>query len=326
MLTRVAAVVLDGVAAFELGVICEVFGVDRTDEGFPSYEFAVCSPGGRSVRSKSGFDLTPDHDLSPLADADVILVPALGEPDSRRETLTAYAKAPAELLDGLRDAAARDAWVVSVCSGAFMLGEAGLLDGRHCTTHWRFTEELARRYPTAKVDPNVLYVEDGPILTSAGTAAGIDACLHLVRKEQGSAVATALARRMVVPPHRDGGQAQFIETPVQPAPSSASLASVLAWMQANLDTDLTVESLAHRAHLTPRTFARRFRAETGTTPHDWVTAQRVLLARQLLEESALSVDQIAVRTGFGNAAALRHHFGRRLGTAPMAYRHRFQTS
>ncbi|BCJ32640.1 AraC family transcriptional regulator [Actinocatenispora thailandica] len=320
MLRTIAAVALDGVAAFELGVICEVFGVDRTAQGFPPYEFALCSPGGRPVRCKSGYQIVPDHDLAPLADADVVAVPAMGHASNPP---AGPLPVPAELTAALRAAAARNAWVVSVCSGAFVLGEAGLLDGRRCTTHWMYAADLAARYPTAKVDPDVLYVEDRPILTSAGTAAGIDACLHLVRQEQGSAVATALARRMVVPPHRDGGQAQYIETPVPVAAAAESLQPLLTWMQAHLAEELTVEALAARVHLAPRTFARRFRAETGATPHDWLVGQRVLLARTLLEETELGVEQIARRAGFGNAAALRHHFTRRLGTAPVAYRRRF---
>ncbi|GAA4200234.1 helix-turn-helix domain-containing protein [Actinocatenispora rupis] len=317
---KVAALALDGVAAFELGVICEAFGTDRTEQGFPSYEFALCSPGGRPVRCRSGYDIVPGHDLAPMADADVVAVPAMGPGFTGGEC--EVLDVPDEVVAALRAAAERGAWVLSVCSGAFVLGEAGLLDDRRCTTHWMYAEQLAARYPLAKVDPDVLYVEDAPILTSAGTAAGIDACLHLIRQEQGSAVATALARRMVVPPHRDGGQAQYIETPV--APAADSLQPVLAWMQEHLGDEQTVESLAVRAHLAPRTFARRFRSETGTTPHDWLTAQRVLLARRLLEESDLGVDQIAVRAGFGNSAALRHHFTRRLGTSPGAYRRRFR--
>lgn len=318
MLKRVAAIAVDGVAAFELGVICEVFGVDRRAQGFPFYNFALCTPDGRPVRCRSGYLITPEHDLTAVEAADVVAVPALGNGSS-----DIAGRVPDEVLDALRRAAERGAWVVSVCSGAFVLGEAGLLDGRRCTTHWMYSDELARRFPAAKVDPDVLYVSDGPILTSAGTAAGIDACLYLIREEEGSAVATALARRMVVPPHRDGGQAQYIETPVAPAPQASSLGPLLAWMQEHLDATSTVASLAARAHMAPRTFARRFHDETGTTPHDWLVGQRVLLARRLLEDTELTVDQLAVRTGFGNAAALRHHFTQRLGTSPIAYRRRF---
>jgi transcriptional regulator GlxA family with amidase domain len=314
MLRNVTALTLDGIAPFELGVVCEVFGTDRRADGFPYYDFKLCSVDGGPVRTASGFHLTPHADLAPIADADLVVVPAhpLGT------------KAPEPVYEALRQAVARDAWVISVCSGAFLLGEAGLLDGRRCTTHWRYTDELARRYPKAEVHPNALYVEDGPLFTSAGTAAGIDLCLHLVRKVHGSAVATALARRMVVPPQRDGGQAQYVETPVPVAPDAPTLEPLLAWLVQHLDEPVTVESLAQRAHMAPRTFARRFRAETGTTPHDWLTGQRVLLARRLLEDSDLSIETVAARSGFGDAAMLRHHFTRRLGATPQSYRNTFK--
>ena len=310
MLKKVAVIVLDEVAAFELGTICEVFGTDRTAWGFPLYDFAVCSVDGKPVRCTSGYQIAPSHDLSPVAEADLVAVPAI----------SVGTEPPQVVLDALRDAAARGARILSVCSGAFVLGKAGLLDGRRCTTHWIYADDLASQFPAAEVDPNVLYVEDGPILTSAGTAAGIDLCLHLVRTEHGSAVANALARRMVVPPHRDGGQAQYIEAPLPKTPDAETLEPLLGWMMAHLDQQLTVESLAGKAMMSSRTFARRFRAEIGTTPYEWLSAQRVLLARQLLEETELTVDAIASRTGFGAAAALRHHFSRRVGTTPQAYR------
>jgi transcriptional regulator GlxA family with amidase domain len=213
--------------------------------------------------------------------------------------------------------------VLSVCTGAFILGEAGLLDGRRCTTHWRNAEELARRYPAAKVDPDVLYVDDDPVITSAGTAAGIDACLYLVRKEQGSRVANGIARRMVVPPHRDGGQAQYVDQPVAPSCDGA-LQDLLEWLRAHLDQPLTVRQLAARANMSERTFARRFVQDTGTTPQRWLIGQRILLAQQLLEESDETVDAIADRAGFGNATALRHHFRAWRGTTPHAYRRIFR--
>jgi AraC family transcriptional regulator, transcriptional activator FtrA len=205
-----------------------------------------------------------------------------------------------------------------------VLGAAGLLDGRECTTHWRYAEALEERHPLAKVSCNSLYVQDGNLLTSAGTAAGIDASLHLVRQEHGSEIATKLARRMVVPPHRDGGQSQYIEAPIPHTPDAPTLEPVLSWLMTNLDRQVTVEDLAAKAHMAPRTFARRFRAETGTTPHDWVTGQRVLLARRLLEETDLAVEQVASRSGFGDAATLRHHFGRRVGATPHSYRATFR--
>ncbi len=317
MLRRVAVLALPEVAMFELGVLCEVFGTDRTDDGLPSYDFALCSVDGEPVRTKSGFGLEPTAGLDALLDADLVCVPAYGG-DSGRTT-------PPETLDAVRASFERGARILSVCSGAFLLGEAGLLDGRRCTTHWRYADELASRFPMADVCPDVLYVEDGAVLTSAGTAAGIDLCLHLVRREHGSAVATKLARRMVVPPHRDGGQSQFIEAPVPRTEGAPTLEPLLQWLVENLDRPVTVEDLAERAHMAPRTFARRFRAETGATPHDWVTAQRVLLARQLLEETDLTVDAVAARSGFTDAAMLRHHFNRRVGAAPHSYRRTFQT-
>jgi transcriptional regulator GlxA family with amidase domain len=313
MLRNVGVLVLDGVAPFELGVLSEVFGIDRTDDGLPPFDFAVCSPDGRPVMTTGGFSLLPQHGLDRLAVADLIGVPAMsGQTDL-----------PEPALAALRAAVERGARVLSVCTGAFLLGAAGLLDGRRCTTHWRHSAELARRHPLAEVDGDVLYVEDGPVITSAGTAAGIDACLHVVRSEFGARAAGALARRMVVPPHRDGGQAQYIETPVRVAPAQ-SLQPLLEEVLAHLDEEHTVESLAARALLSPRTFARRFKDETGTTPHAWLSARRVELAQRLLEETDEPVERIAVLAGFGGAAAMRHHFVQARSTTPQAYRRTFR--
>jgi transcriptional regulator GlxA family with amidase domain len=316
-LSDVAVVVCDGVSVFELGVVCEVFGVDRTDTGLPGYAFAVCSgePGPvRPLRSGGGFAVTPAYGLDRLATADLVAVPhwrSLDEPP------------PEALLSALRAVVARGGRVMSVCSGAFVLAAAGLLDGRRASTHWRYAAALAARYPLVDVDPNVLYVDAGPVLTSAGTAAGIDLCLHIVREEHGVAVANAVARRMVVPPHRDGGQAQFVDAPV-PARHEprGDLGDVLAWAVAHLDSPLSVEVLAARAVMSPRTFARRFRAATGTTPYAWLLHQRTLLAQRLLE-AGHGVDEVARRSGFGSAATLREHFGRVRGTSPSAYRRAF---
>ncbi|MET8834503.1 helix-turn-helix domain-containing protein [Micromonospora sp. NPDC004540] len=315
MLRTVAVIALEEVAAFELGVVAEVFGTDRTADGFPGYRFDVCTADGGPVRSRSGFLLTPTADLTAVEDADLVAVPAHGDGTT---------PVPEPVLAALRRAADRGAWLLSVCSGAFVLGEAGLLDGRDCTTHWRHVDDLQERFPAARVHCNSLYVQDGRLLTSAGTAAGIDACLHLVRQEHGSATATRLARRMVVPPHRDGGQSQYVEAPIPKAPEAPTLEPVLEWLMGHLDRTVTVDELAARAGMAPRTFARRFRAETGTTPHDWLTNQRVLLARRLLEETRLSVENVADQAGFGDAAALRHHFTRRVGTTPHAYRTTFR--
>ncbi|GID90598.1 GlxA family transcriptional regulator [Amorphoplanes digitatis] len=315
MLRNVAVLALPKVAPFELGVLCELFGFDRTAEGLPSYDFAVCSLDGRPVPTRTGFDISVKHDLSRVEAADLVAV--------ARYYHHGYAVDP-EVIGALRRAHERGAWVMSVCTGAFALGEAGLLDGRRCTTHWRHADELAQRYPAAKVDPDVLYVQDGKILTSAGTAASLDAGLHLVRQEHGTAIATALARRLVVPPHRDGGQAQFIETPLQPV-RCETLQPVLTQVLGTLDQPHSVDTMAEFAHMAPRTFARKFRSETGATPHDWLTNQRLLLARRLLEDSDLGMHTIAERTGFGSAATLRHHFAQRLSTTPHAYRGTFRS-
>jgi transcriptional regulator GlxA family with amidase domain len=314
MLRKIAVIALPEVAVFELGVLCELFGYDRTAEGLPGYEFAVCTPDGKPVRSHAGFTITPDHDLGPAGDADLVaIVPyETSQPP------------PPGVLDVLRRAHARGAWVMSACTGAFALGAAGLLDDRRCTTHWRHTDRLAATFPRAKVDPNVLYVADGNVLTGAGTAACVDAGLHVIREEHGSAVATMMARRMVVPPHRDGGQAQFIETPVMPV-DCETLQPVLAHVLETLDEPHTVETMAELAHMAPRTFARKFRSETGATPHDWLTGQRLLFARQMLEDSDLGIDSIAARAGFSSAATLRHHFAHRLSTTPQAYRGTFKS-
>jgi transcriptional regulator GlxA family with amidase domain len=271
------------------------------------------------LRAESGFTLQAPFGLDRLETADLIVVPAAS--DER----CGEAEWPEPLLAALRRAVDRGARVLSVCTGAFVLGAAGLLDGRACTTHWRHSERLARLYPAAKVDPAVLYVDADPVITSAGTAAGIDACLYIVRKEQGSRVANAIARRMVVPPHRDGGQAQFVEKPVG-EPACDTLGDLIEWMQRNLEKLVTVDDLADVAAMSPRTFARRFVQETGTTPQRWLTGQRILLAQQLLEETDETVDVIAERAGFGTAATFRHHFRTWRATTPQAYLRTFRES
>jgi transcriptional regulator GlxA family with amidase domain len=300
-------------------VVCEVFGINRVDDPvLPSFDFALCTEQPGSVPTGSGFPVVVERGLDALAEADLVAVPAFAG-DERSDGTTIVSPVVVEALQG---AAAGGARILSVCSGAFLLGHAGLLDGRRCTTHWLYADRLAKAFPAAHVDPRVLYVDDGPILTSAGTAAGIDLCLHVIREEFGERVANRLARRMVVPPHRDGGQAQYVDIPM-PARRADSLEDVLAWMVDHLDEDQSVEALAARAHMSPRTFARRFRAETGTTPFHWLTGQRVLLAQRLLEETEMTIDAIATRCGFGTAAVLRHHFTRWRGTTPQAYRRTF---
>ncbi|BAJ30708.1 MULTISPECIES: helix-turn-helix domain-containing protein [Kitasatospora] len=311
-LDNVAVVVLEEIHPFELGVACEVFGLDRSASGLPVYDFALVGDRPGPMRTHAGFTVDVPHGPERLADADLVIATATG----------IRAHYPEPLLAALRAAHDRGAHLLSICSGSFLLGAAGLLDGRRCTTHWQYAELMAERFPLTTVEPDVLYVDDDPVITSAGTAAGIDACLHLVRKVQGAEVARAIARRMVVAPHRDGGQAQFINRPL-PECEGDALTAVLEWMRRHLDRETGVDQLARLAHMSPRTFARRFRQETGTTPHRWLTGQRVLFAQHLLESTGESVDAVAARCGFGNAAALRHHFGRRLGTTPLAYRRAF---
>ncbi len=315
MLRTVSALVLDGLAPFEFGVICEVFGIDRSADGVPNFDFKVCGPrAGQPVRTSVGASVTPDHDLSVLHGADLVAVPAIHHPGE--------AGYPREALDALRAAADAGSIILTVCSGAFVAGAAGLLDGRSCTTHWMHADELARRHPTARVDRNVLFVDDGNLITSAGTAAGIDACLHLVRRELGSAVTNVIARRMVVPPQRDGGQRQYIDRPI-PARCSEGFAPQLDWIMQHLEQPHTVATLARQANMSARTFARRFVDETGTTPMQWITDQRVLYARRLLEGTDLDIDRVAERSGFGTATLLRHHFRRIIGVTPSDYRRRF---
>lgn len=313
MIRSVTLPVIDGLAVFEFGLLSEVFGLDRSVySDVPAFDFRVCGiEAGRPVSTEVGAQVIPAHGLEAMEHADVIAVPA-----ARVRPADEY---PAELLDALRRAADRGAILLSACSGAFVLGAAGLLDGRPCTTHWRYAEELQRRYPSARIDPDVLFVDDGDLITSAGTAAGIDASLHLVRRELGSAIANVIARNMVVPPQRDGGQRQYIERPV-PQVSSDALSDVLAHMDDNLADVHSVASLAQRAHMSSRTFARRFVAETGVTPMQWLAAQRVLQARLALETTDASIEEIAASCGFGSATLFRHHFTREVGIAPTAYR------
>jgi transcriptional regulator GlxA family with amidase domain len=315
MLNSIACLALPQMAPFEFGVICEVFGIDRSEHGGPSFDFHVVAADPGPVRTKLGFDIVVTEGLEAARTADLIAVPASpveGESDER-------------VLEVIRDAVARGAWVLSVCSGAFTLARAGVLDGRRATTHWMYTDRLAELFPGTEVDPDVLFVQDGKVVTGAGTAAGIDAALHVVRAELGQSAANIIARRMVVPPQRDGGQSQFIQTPVAECRSD-SFAQITEWMIEHLDEDLTVDRLARKALMSPRTFARKFRAETGTTPNAWLNRQRLLRAQQLLEETDFTLEEIARDTGFGAAAVMRHHFLKVLQTTPTAYRRLFGTS
>ena len=311
MLKKVVLLALPGTAPFEFGVICEVFGIDRSESGGPAFDFTIATADPGPVRTSLGYDMVIDAGLEVAADADLIAVPA--------HTIDGIDE---RFLQVIRDAEARGAWILSVCSGAFVLAQAGVLDGRRATTHWMHAERLARNYPTTVVDPDVLFVEDRRVITSAGTAAGIDAALHLVRLELGAAAANVIARRMVVPPQRDGGQAQYIPTPV-PDRASDSLALVCDWMLDNLAEDLSVDRLARKALMSPRTFARRFRDDLGATPAAWLNRQRILRAQLLLETSDHGLETIAQQTGFGTAAVMRHHFLRVLQSTPTNYRRAF---
>jgi transcriptional regulator GlxA family with amidase domain len=306
---RVVALALPDVVAFDLSIPAQVFG--RWGDPAP-YSFEVCTPTPGSVPTTTGYALEVARGLEALAEADTVVVPGY----------VPSVRPPDDVCDAMRAAAMRGARMMSVCTGAFALAGAGLLDGRSAATHWAAARELAECYPAVDVDPDVLYVDTGQVLTSAGLAAGIDLCIHVVRQDHGAAVAAALARSMVVAPYRDGGQAQFLTQPLPPG--GEGLASTCAWMVAHLADPLTVEDMARHAGWAPRTFARRFLAETGTTPVRWLAAQRLDEARRLLETTDLAIDQIAELSGLGTGANLRLHLSRRLGVTPTAYRRTFQ--
>ena len=310
----VATLLYDSVNPFELGVATEVFAVERPELGVPWYRFLLCAAHPGPIRTSVGFFVTAPHDLSCVAEADTVIVPG------PRPALASY---PDALLESLRDAFQRGARLIALCTGTFLLAAAGLLDGRRVTTHWRWAAELATRYPKVHVDPSILYLEDGQIFTSAGTAASIDLSLHLVRRDYGAEIAAAVARRMVVPPHREGGQAQYIETPLPTPEQDEPFGDTLAWLAGHLQEDLTIEQMAARAIMSPRTFARRFQATLGTTPYHWLLQQRIVLAQRFLETSTDSIEQIAVSCGFRSAATLRLHFQRLLHTSPQSYRQAF---
>jgi transcriptional regulator GlxA family with amidase domain len=309
---RVVALCLDGLVAFDLTAATQVFIGASERGGTPLYEVSTCSVDGGGVATTSGFGLSPEHDLGVLAGAETIVVPGY---------LALLDPPPPAALAALRDAAAAGARVLSVCTGAFALGYAGLLDGRRATTHWAHAEQLAELFPRVAVEPQALFVDEGEVMTSAGLSAGIDLALHVVREDFGAAAGERVARRMVAAPHREGGQAQFIK---RPAPAAAGdLAATREWACERLAEPLDVAAMARHAGVSPRTFARRFREETGTTPLRWLLARRVLEARRLLEESDLPIDAVAWRAGFGTAASLREHFRRATATTPTAYRRSF---
>lgn len=310
----VAVVAFDGVVPSDLAVPCDVFGRLRLRDGRRPYRVQVC--GVSESVSTAWFELCPPHPLADLVHADTIIVP--GSDDVDRPI-------PPALIGALRAAGARGTRIASICTGAFVLAATGLLDGRRATTHWLGAEELARRYPAVEVDPAVLYVDEGQLLTSAGAAAGLDLCLHLVRRDLGAAVAADAARLTVMPLERAGGQAQFIAHE-PPAPDGVSLEPLLRWVEENLHRDLPLPALARRASLSTRTFVRRFRAQTGTTPAQWIVRSRVRRAQHLLETTTCSIEDVAERVGFGSATTLRQRFQRIVGTGPQAYRRVFRAT
>jgi len=310
---RVVALCLEGVVAFDLSAPAQALSSAIHADGLPLYEFSTCSLGAASVRTTTGFAIAPQEGLEALAEAETIVVPGYAG---------IFDAPPIAVTDALAEAAQRGARVISVCVGAFALAHAGLLDGRRVTTHWGWAEALAARFPAVEVDPAALYVDEGEVMTSAGVSAGIDLSLHVIRKDFGAAVGSRVARRMVAPLHREGGQAQFIERP--DAAGDGSLEQTRRWVTERLAEPLDVTAMARHAAVSPRTFARRFREETGTTPLQWLLARRVIEARRLLEETDLPVEEIARRAGFGTAAGLRDHFRRATETTPMAYRRSFR--
>jgi AraC family transcriptional activator FtrA len=311
---RVAVLAFDGMSAFELGIVTEVFGLPRPEFDVDWYDLTICAESPDAIRLLGRATLTTRYGLAAFAAADTVIVPGVAD---------VHAEPSPALVTALRRAHRRGARVVSICSGAFALAAAGLLDGRPAATHWRYAELLAKRYPDVLVDPDVLYVDDGDVLTSAGSAAGLDLCVHIVRTDFGPSIANAVARRLVIPPHRSGGQAQFIEAPVSDVDDDR-IALSMEWAMANLAQPITVERLAARAHMSTRTYLRQFKRSSGTSPIRWLIAQRVQASLPLLEATSASIDEIAAATGFETATTYRHHFARAMRTSPSAYRRAFR--
>ncbi|NIJ12872.1 transcriptional regulator GlxA family with amidase domain [Saccharomonospora amisosensis] len=315
---RVAVLARHGVMPLELGLVHQLFGAARSPDGEPLYEVVTCALTPGEVRTDADFTVTVTQGPQALALADTVVIPATHEPDETElhgRLGPALAAALALVRPGTR--------MASICTGAFVLAAAGLLDGRRATTHWLSAESFRRLFPSVELDPDVLYTDSGDVLTSAGEAAGIDLCLHLIRRDHGAAIANEVARRTVVPPHREGGQAQYVQRPVA-SPRESSTGRARAWALANLDQSLSLPDLASIESMSTRTFTRRFRQEVGMSPLRWVTQQRVERARQLLERTDLPIDRIAAQTGFGTAASLRQHLNAVLGVSPSVYRGTFR--
>ncbi|MDQ0071459.1 transcriptional regulator GlxA family with amidase domain [Variovorax boronicumulans] len=310
----IAVVAFDGISPFHLSVPCMVFGEDRTETGAPRFRMRVCAPEPGPLQTNAGFDLVVPHGLEAIRRAQIVVVPSWRD-DGR--------PAPPALIRALQAAHRRGATVVGLCLGAFVLAEAGLLDGRPATTHWNLAAAFAKQYPKVSLQPEVLYVDDGDVLTSAGTAAGIDCCLHLLRVRYGAETANRAARRMVVAPHRQGGQAQYIQQPVPATAERDRLAPLLEWLGKHLDVPHELDELARRALMSRRTFTRRFRESTGTTVGQWIQNQRLALAQRLLETTNHPVERVATGAGFGSAVSLRKHFTSAFKVSPTVYRRQF---
>jgi transcriptional regulator GlxA family with amidase domain len=317
---RIAVLALDNVIGFDLGTAPQVFGSARDSDGRTLYEVRVCTPGGRAIRSAAGFQVLPDHGLEALEWANTVVVPGVQFTDFARA-----GDVDTPTTDALLGAAARGARIMSICTGAFVLAAAGLLEGRRATTHWLYAGRFAARFPKVNLDPSVLFVDEGMVLTSAGVGAGVDLCLHVIRRDHGAVVANRAARRCVMPPWRSGGQAQFIEQQVSASAPSAT-ARARTWAMDHLDEPLELAALAALSRMSVRTFTRHFRSEIGTSPGKWISTQRIERARHLLETTDLPVDQIATQAGFGTGAALRMQMARSVGVAPSAYRQTFRAA
>ncbi|MCW2889330.1 MAG: AraC family transcriptional regulator, transcriptional activator FtrA [Streptosporangiaceae bacterium] len=312
----ISVLVFDGMAPFELGAVVEIFGLPRPELAVPWYDLRVCAEEpGRPLRAVGGFTMTAEHGLDVFAAADTVMVVAV--PDVRAEVSPA-------VVEALREAHRRGARLVSICSGAFALAAAGLLDGRDATTHWRYADLFQQRYPQVRLDPDVLYVDGGDVLTSAGSAAGLDLCLHLIRKDHGARIANSVARRLVLPPHREGGQAQFVEAAVSPMAEGDAIARAMAWALDHLAEPIIVADLARQAHLAPRTFIRHFGRQTGTSPLRWVIVQRIMASLPLLEGGTTPIEEVGAAVGFDSPVTFRHHFARVMRTSPSAYRRTFR--
>jgi transcriptional regulator GlxA family with amidase domain len=313
MSSSIAVIAFDRISPFHLAGPCVVFG--ESHPGCPTFDFKVCSAESGKLHTSGGFDIAVHFGLSALKKADIIIVPSWRDPDE---------KPSSALLKALNAAYARGAKIVGLCLGAFVLAEAGLLQGRTATTHWAFAQDFAQRYPEVKLNADVLYVEDRGIVTSAGTAAGIDCCLYLLRQLHGSQVANSVARRLVVPPHRQGGQAQFIEQPMPKTLADSRLSELFDWIRENLHLTHNVDALAERALMSRRTFTRQFKLLTGMGFVSWVLVERLAYAQRLLESTSGSIEVVAERTGFGSPESLRLHFRRQFGIAPSEWRKQFR--